>query len=129
MPGHQAIQAVGALSSEQVSHLKLKRRICSNLVSRGRITHTSVKPCRHNDQLRIILKGNRKNNVEECHEVLWVPIAQAIPGNVDVEPRPLPLPHLVRISISAAGEEFSVIISDGLSWHYTDNYQTYVYPH
>ena len=91
---------------------KAEWQVNSNLVSRDRIAQTSVKPCRHNNQLRIKLEGDRKNNVEEGHEVLWVPIALPIPRNIDVITGSLTPPHLVKVSISAARVEFPMIISD-----------------
>ena len=56
--------------------------------------------------------GDGEYDAEEGHEVLGVAISPAVPGDVDVEPSPRPLPHLVTVSVSAAGVEFSVIISD-----------------
>ena len=109
MPGHQAVQVMGTLGR---GGQKAEWQVNSNLVSRDGIAHTSVKPCRHNNQLRIKLEGDRKNNVEEGHEVLWVPVALPIPRDIDVITRPLAPPNLVKVSISAAGVEFPVIISD-----------------
>ena len=58
--------------------------------------------------------GDGEYDAEEGHEVLGVAISPAVPGDVDVEPSTLPLPHLV--TVSAAGVEFSVIKSDNHSF-------------
>ena len=52
--------------------------------------------------------------MEEGHEVLWVAIAEAVPGNVDIESGPLALPHFVIVSVRAAGIELAMIIPDRL---------------
>ena len=52
--------------------------------------------------------------MEEGHEVLWVTIAEAVPGNVDIEPGPLALPHFVVVSVRAAGIELAMVIPDRL---------------
>ena len=52
--------------------------------------------------------------MEEGHEVLWVAIAEAVPGNVDIVPCPHALPHFVIVSVRAAGIELAMVISDKL---------------
>ena len=59
-----------------------------------------------------MLVGNREDDIEECHEVLWVPVALAVPRDVDIEPGPLALPHLVIVGVSAARVELAMVISD-----------------
>ena len=82
------------------------------LIARQWVTHSSVKTRGHQDQLGTELVGDWEDDVEEGHEVLWVPVGEAVPGDVNIEPSSVPLPHLVIVSVRAAGIELSVVITE-----------------